>query len=307
MGHAHGFMWNADVMHDVRDMKISGLSFSQIADKVNAAYPGAAVSRDSAKGAWMRYHSTLDLMERREDVPTYITPELPDDDYMVSCDYHAPYHSELWINRLLMIADKFKIKKHIIIGDLFDMSFASFYRAKDGEKRPSLDEESNACAPVFRALDYFDQNILINGNHEARIGNLTDSKIEARHLFGYFGAEVWEKKFKYYTQAQMDIGKEWTLVHPDSYSQVSASVAVRLAEKFHRNVINAHGHFCAMRFDRSGKYICIDGGGMFDRDRVAYIHTKPTTHPFWNNSFVVLKNGKPFLFHDLTDWHYWLA
>ena len=300
------FKWTPDLMRRVIDLKIGGETYGKIADVINTEQ-GSLLTEKAVEMAWRRYHSTIDLLEKRSDVPTYITPEIPDDDYMVSCDYHAPYHSEKWVNRLLLIAEKFKIKKHIVIGDLLDMSFASFYRAKDGEKRPTLDEESNACAPVFKALDYFDQNILINGNHEARIGNLTESKIEARHLFGHFGAEVWDKKFKYLTQDKLFVGDKWLLVHPKSYSQISASVAVRMAEKYHRNVLNAHGHFCAMRFERSGKFLAVDAGGMYDVNKVGYISMSSTTHPFWNNSFSVLRRGKLYLFHDMTDWDYWLT
>lgn len=307
LGHTHGFVWTPDAFREVRDLRIAGSGWPKIAAAINTRYTGANVSSSAAETAWRRYHSTIDLMERQDDVPTYVDEHIPDGDYMVSCDYHAPYYSETWINRMLMIADKFKIRKHIIIGDLFDMSFASFYRAKDGEKRPSLDDESGACSPLFKALDYFDLNILINGNHEARIGNLTDSKIEARHLFGLFGADVWAKKFRYLTQDKAFIGDKWLLIHPKSYSQISASVAVKLAEKYHRNVLNAHGHFLAMRFDRSGEYLAVDLGGMFDTSKVGYINFSSTTHPRWNPGFGVLHNGKLMLFHDLTDWDWWLA
>ncbi len=307
MGHTHGFNWTADTFRELRDMKIAGATFAAIAEKFNGTYPGSRLTKDSVNATWQRYHASVNLLERGDAVKTYTDEILPDDDYMVSCDYHAPYHSEAWINRLLLIAEKFKIRKHIIIGDLFDMNFASFYRAKDGEARPTLDEESNACAPIFKALDYFDQNVLINGNHESRIGNLTDSKIEARHLFGLFGADVWEKKFRYITADKAFVGDKWLLVHPKSYSQISASVAVRLAEKYHRNVLNAHGHFCAMRFDRSGKYMAVDAGGMYDVKKIGYVSMSSTTHPAWNNSFSVLKRGKLYLFHDCTDWEYWLG
>jgi hypothetical protein len=301
------FPWTEEIIRQVRDMKIEGLSFVQAAASLNEIYPGSTLTYAAVETAWRRFGGSEKLMVRDNSVKTYTDEIIPDDDYIVSCDYHAPFHSEAWINRLLLIAEKFKIKKHIIIGDLFDMSFASFYRAKDGEKRPSLDEESAACAPLFNAFDYFDQNILINGNHESRIGNLSESKIEARHLFGIFGADVWAKKFRYITADKAFVGDKWLLIHPKSYSQISASVAVRLAEKYHRNILNAHGHFCAMRFDRSGKFLAVDAGGMYDVSKVGYINVTSTTHPSWNNSFSVIRHGKLQIFHKETDWDWWLA
>jgi hypothetical protein len=306
MPHTIGFRWTLELMVEIRDWKMNGMHAPQIAEIINGRFGEGAVSSSSVNMAWQRRGAGLNLLEKDNEIKIYKDETFPIGDYIVSCDYHAPYYSELWINRLLMIAKKFKIKKHIIIGDLFDMAFASYYRAKDGEHRPSLDEERKQCSPIFKVLDYFDKNILITGNHEARIGNLTDSKIEARHLFGHYGADVWEKKFVYTTADKAFVGDKWLLVHPKSYSQISASVAVRMAEKHHRNILNAHGHFLAMRYDRSGEYLAVDLGGMFDVSKVGYINMTSTTHPRWNQGFGALRGENLHLFHEKTDWDWWL-
>jgi len=72
---------------------------------------------------------------------------------------------------------------------------------------------------------------------------------------------------------------------------------VRLAEKTHRHVLNAHGHFMAMRYDRSAKFMCCDIGGMFDIKKIDYICKKTTTHPTWNNGFAVIMDGGIELIH----------
>jgi len=247
--------------------------------------------------------SLLDYLLSINDEPMrYKEDVLPPGNYMISCDYHAPYFSEVWVNRLLKTAHKFKIKKNIIIGDLFDMNFAKHWYS---DEPSSLDAELKQNKPLMKALGYFDENYLVQGNHESRIGRLTDAKIQARHLFILMGGETWQKKFKYSEYDKVGMGNKWLLVHPKSYSQVSPQVARRLAEKYHKNIINSHGHLVGSGYDRSGKYLTVDLGGMFDTQKVEYINKHTTTHPVWGNGFGMMLNGKFWHFTDQTDWKYW--
>jgi hypothetical protein len=150
-------------------------------------------------------------------------------------------------------------------------------------------------------------NYLLQGNHERRIGIQTFSMIQVKHLFGFIGGEIWAKKFRYSVYDKMHIGDKWLLVHPKSYSQISAAVALRLAEKYHRHVINAHGHFIALRYDRSGQYMGIDLGGLFDTSKIDYMNLSTTTHPFWNCGFGMILNGKFWHFHENTDFEYFFG
>ena len=96
------------------------------------------------------------------------------------------------------------------------------------------------------------------------------------------------------------------VVHPQSYSQVATSVAKRLAEKFHRNVINSHGHLLGSTYDRSGKFLCVDLGCMIEKSRVDYINLSTTSHPMWINGFGALLDGHFYHFTPETNWSYWL-
>ena len=277
-GHTSGINWR---LHKVRlaELVARGNTTHEIS-KILTEELGIPVSYEAVGHAKCRYGVMKHIMTKDEGIKLYNVDTIPDGNYMISCDYHSPSHSEEWINRLLMIADKHEIKEHIIVGDLFDMDFAkSWY----DDESTTLDEEVEKVDPVIKALDYFDMNYLVMGNHEKRVGWSTDSKIQARHIFGLFGKEIWEKKFKLTTYDKVKIGEKWLLVHPKSYSQISGSVAVRLAEKYHRHILNSHGHFVALRYDRSGKYMGIDLGGMFDRRKVGYINKTTTTHPVWVN------------------------
>ena len=304
-GAQHHRAWSKENVARMKELLIAGCGYQEVADilskelkeKINYHLISSGVSR---------FKLAKKFLPKDTKIATYQALTLPMDNYIISCDYHSPYHSEIWINRSLAIADKFKIKKHVIIGDLFDFNALKYFVVDDGGPKRNLDEEIAQTDPVIRALDYFDKNILVCGNHERRVGMKTDSIIQARHLFGLYGEGIWNRKFKYSVYDKLFIGNDWMVVHPRSYSQISTSVARRMAEKYHRNILSAHGHFVGMAYDRSGKFLAIDLGGMFDTKKIDYINLQTTTHPNWKNGFGVLYNKKFYFFTDETDWNFWL-
>ncbi len=255
-----------------------------------------------------KYHFRVSQFALRLDpnIKIYKELTLPMDNYMWSCDEHAPYHDELWINRKLAIADKFKITNNIQIGDTLDFDFIKKHPLLDGEKRKTLDEEFIEAAPSIRALLYFKKNWLMRGNHEFRVSRYTNSLIQAQHLYKIFGEAKWGTQFVYSDYDKMKIGSKWMLFHPKSYSQISTSVGKRLAEKFHRNIINTHGHVIGSTYDRSGKFLVVDLGCMLDKRKMGYINLQTTTHPVWQNGFGMLYNEHFYHFTEETDWNFWL-
>ena len=302
MGHSHGIAWSL-YKGELLELVCNGVGYQDIADRLGRK-SGQEVTYDAVANAIRRFKFTSRFIKVEDELKLYREITIPEDDYIIGCDAHAPYYLATMVNRMLAVADKFKIKKHIHVGDLLDLDFAKkFY----DDTQSTLDREVFATDPLINALDYFDMIYLIRGNHEKRIGISTDNKVQARHLLGIFGKDVWTKKFKYTTFDKIKIGKNWLAVHPRSYSQIGGNVAVRLAEKYHRHVLNAHGHFIALRYDRSGKYMGIDLGGLFDIRKIKYINETTTTHPVWNPGFGMIYQGKFFHFHNETNWEYWLG
>lgn len=301
-GYRSGFNWSGKAAERLKTLTIEGFSAPQTAERLSIEF-NQKITIAMVSMAKYRLRYSKYLLPKDMEVKTYKELTLPEDNYMISCDEHSPCHSEVWINRLIAIADKFKIRKSIKIGDLFDFKFIMCHYTEDIR---SLDKEVAETAPVIKALDYFDINYLLQGNHERRVGIQTNSYIQAKHIFGLFGAEIWRKKFRYSIYDKMNIGKHWMVVHPQSYSQVATSVAKRLAEKFHRNIINSHGHLLGSTYDRSGKFLSIDLGCMVDKEKIDYINLVTTTHPMWKNGFGMLYNGHFYHFTEETDWGWWL-
>ena len=306
MPYADGFEWTGEAKGRLKNLVIEGLTSPEIVEKLSAEFKRRltvnAVDMAKYRFRFVKHTLTID-----KDIKIYKELTLPDDNYMISCDEHAPYHSEVWINRKLAIADKFKITNNIQIGDTLDFNFIKSHPQLDGEEKSDLDREFLQAAPSIKALLYFKKNWLMRGNHEYRVSRYTNSLIQAKHLYKIFGEDVWNSSFKYSDYDKMNIGKKWMVVHPKSYSQVATSVAKRLAEKFHRNVINSHGHLVGMAYDRSGKFLCVDLGGMFDVGKVGYIQLSTTSHPRWVQGFGMLLDGHFYHFTPETNFDYWLG
>jgi hypothetical protein len=296
--------WSDQERARLRQLALEGLPHQEIANKLTVEFNRQFTLR--AINLMKASLGLTNLMIESLPLPLeYFSETLPMDDYTISCDYHAPYFSERAVNVLLFFAQKYRIKKHIIAGDLFDMNFAKHHPATDGEEGSTLDSEANQTDPLIKALSWFDETFFLFGNHETRVARITDMRVQTHQIIRSFGIEPAKKKFKISVYDKVYVGKTWLVVHPASYSQISGSVAVRLAEKFHRNVLSAHGHFASMRRDRSGLYECYDLGGMFDTKKIAYINLHTTTHPAWNGGFGILKNGHFRLIDPAVDPEFW--
>ena len=302
MGASHGFQWSKPRRDYLLELKVAGFTAGECAVLVTEKYQETVTVR-SIDNAWHTHALGKHLLEIDTSLDLHTNEiRLPEGSYMVSCDFHVPHHSEVWINRMLQLAEREGVLSHIIAGDLFDMGFAKwskFQMMKDeGEREEELDDELVVCRTVMESLDYFKDTHLICGNHENRVDRLTDGRIQARHIIDLIGEGKYKEKFTVSVYDKIYIGDKFLAVHPKSYSQIGGSTAVRLAEKFHLNVLNAHGHFVALRYDRSGKHMAADIGGMFDVKKIDYICKKTTTHPSWNNGFAMIVDGELELVHE---------
>jgi hypothetical protein len=293
-----GTFWTPENLARLRDMRLSGMTYDAIGLEMGVSGPAVAKIAQNH-----RIHKSI--LEENLEIPVFRGDlKLPMDDYVITCDYHSPYYSTLWHNRTLAIADKLKVRKIVIVGDLVDFAFASHYYS---DHKPGIADESDENRRLIQSLlSAFDEIYLVKGNHEDRLGRQTNGVIQARYLLELWAGTDFGKRFKYSLYDKLTIGGEWLLVHPKSYSIISTKVAKTLAAKFHKNILNTHGHFLGYGYDISGKYYAADIGGIFDADKIEYRAIKSTTHPEWKNGFAVLKNGHPYLFDDMTDWDWWL-
>ena len=195
-----GLTWTEEMLAALKRLTMEGYTIDQSAVRMSElfnmkiTFPAICHQRRVN-----RFLKSLLVPDTKFEI--FRTLVIPIDNYLVTGDHHAPYHSELWHNRALMISDVFGIRKQILAGDFFDIDFAKFQYA---DERSTLEKEKAGTFPLIQSCSYFDENTLIRGNHEKRIGITTDSKIQIQHLFDYFGAEVWKAKFKFkFTLSQL--------------------------------------------------------------------------------------------------------
>ena len=302
MSHSHGFQWTKPRRDALLDLKVAGFTSPECSALLTEMFQ-ESITVPAVDNAWYKHSLSKHLLEIDKSLDLHTNEiRLPEGNYGIVCDLHSPHHDEVWINRYLTLCDRLGIDVEVIVGDLFDMGFAKWSKFKmmmdSGEKEENLDDELVACRKIMVALDYFKESYLVCGNHENRVDRLTDGRIQARHIIDLIGEGKYKEKFTVSVYDKIYIGAKYLAVHPKSYSQIGGSTAVRLAEKFHLNVLNAHGHFVALRYDRSGKHMAADIGGMFDTKKIDYICKKTTTHPSWNNGFAMIVDGDLELVHD---------
>ena len=226
-------------------------------------------------------------------------------DWMIVGDVHVPT-TDYELAALVGLVAKRHLKKPrnlLIAGDFWNMDAFSNYTAL--VPLPTWAEEMKAGEQLLTEwLEEFDRIILLEGNHERRLVKLT-------------GGEVWPEmlyrdphiEFSRYPYAiiQSNTG-EWRVTHPKQYSKQPMNLASYLALKFRQNIISFHEHHFGLTYDEFGRHIIINGGGLFDPKKVAYVQLDDSKTPAMVPGFVMLKGGYPYLFGkgSLTDWTRWL-
>lgn len=295
--------WTEELKDKVRSLVIKGKTNIEIAEFFTRLFQ-LPVTVATIENVRKRYGMNQNLICGDPSIKVYddFLRLSADERWLICCDIHAPFHSVEWINRTLLVADREKCDHILIAGDLFEMGFAKHWLAYEGEQDMDFAEEVEGLEQIFKWLDYFKKIYLIRGNHESRVTRLQEAKIQAGGIIKLMTEKVYGERFRYSYYDKAEIGNDWLAVHPKSYSQISASTAVRLAEKFHKHILNAHGHFFAIRYDRSGKYMGIDLGGLFDQSKIPYKTLQTTTHPEWQNAFATLIDNHIQFFGNHTNW-----
>lgn len=210
---------------------------------------------------------------------------------LVTSDYHIPFVSKEWFEKLIAYRDKHKVKHIIVAGDFMDcMNWSAF---KDMQPADTWEEEIGYVAEYLRILrDNFKKIYFLKGNHEDRWIRATMGKGSMKLLFAMTGI------INGYTTTDADWlsltngGKEWRVCHPKNYAMKPIAVPQRLLQTYMTNIASAHGHHCAHQKDISGNFDLVELGGLFDQDNIFYKKYTSTSHPQWGNGFLHLDNGE---------------
>ena len=220
---------------------------------------------------------------------------------MVTADWHVPLYDPAYVNEMIERARALEIRTLVIAGDFFNFDALSAYDPK--QESATLTREYNEALAVMRVLaESFDTIYYLWGNHDARmhraLGYAMKFRDAMRMVFGALGDEILEKLvftnldhiWFEFDQADGEVSR-WYLCHPANYSRVPLSNARQLAVKYNANVITAHSHHAAIGYAVNGEYTAAEGGGLFDKDKTAYLQ-RSTTFPTWQQGYGWFLDGR---------------
>jgi len=234
-----------------------------------------------------------------------------------ACYFHIPCHDDALIDYMIGVCKDRNVKKLAVDGDFLDCDNLSIFTSTTESNRSNVitwkAEKDEGRKVMTRLLEWFDDIYICAGNHENRIIALTGGKegfkdiIAAMMPRDNISISEYERRvhvtiddFMILNHTYVDENgnnrvQEWRLCHPKNFSILPLRVARALAAKFEMNIHMAHGHNLLVGRNISGKYICIEGGGLFDREALEYT-CRTTTHPVMRSGFFILKNGEALQF-----------
>lgn len=213
---------------------------------------------------------------------------------ILTCDWHIPYHSIEWVEKMIATAVAFKIDNLYIVGDYTDQHGLSKYVNRTSE-------DIKATIAMVRSMtsllvENFKRVRWLAGNHDMRIALQLMHKLDIDDLHHLFLPEGHPKisnfKFSSYPYAYLRYGDRdsdrWFAMHPKIYRRTALSAAKDIATLHLCDIYNTHGHTFATGFHPSGRFALVDGGGMFDQTKIEYKNLSVTGHPNWANGFTVV-------------------
>lgn len=212
-------------------------------------------------------------------------------DWIAIGDVHLPTTNYLFASMMLDVARHLGIKNLLIAGDLLNMdAFSKFDHLVpppgfEAEVTPAIDF-------IAECSGWFDQMKMILGNHEHRLLKTTRGNFKAEWFGNILDAANGKLEVSPYSHVELTSGGEhWRLTHQRNYSRMNGRVANDLAQKYQCNIVTFHQHHVTKRRDTWNRYTLIDGGGLFDYEKMAYVMLTDSTSAVMANGFVVIQDG----------------
>lgn len=270
--------------------------------------------------------------------PKWNEPPVMSGDVLVMGDLHIPFHNADFINRCLLLAKRWGIKKCIIGGDALDARSFSHWpddfqsearkivsqefekvlidlaesmpdkygdkireKLTDAEHPIDIGEEfADARAVLGQIGRAFDEVLYIMGNHEAWVVQQMKKAIPAKDLGALLIGEnpKWTIS-PYYWCTLESAGVKYQIEHPKNSGKGSSK---KLASKFNQNIIMLHNHQLSMQADASGQFIAIETGACCDVERIQHANQRHDAADQHVTGAVIVRQGKPWLLNKFTDW-----
>lgn len=289
---------------------------------------GWRASQLSKRGYWqtldgdLTYNAMLGRMWRSEQRDITPAPELYQHD--LGTPWRLPHASYMVVGDVQLCTTDYDFmalpmavaKEHmrrgernlIIAGDLINADAFSTYDSDIDN--PAFSKEIDAAAQFFdEYLTVFDSVWWFLGNHERRVGKRTRAAIRPELLLKM---ATRDKRVKISQWGHCVVANErgipYRITHARNYSVNQLVVADQLAQKYQMHILQHHEHHLSLGWDRYGRYIIANGGGLFNASEMGYAVIDDSKSPAMKPGFTFLRNGTLHLFGEepFTDWEMWL-
>ncbi len=230
-------------------------------------------------------------------------------DVMLVADIQCPCHDAETMGRFRQIAERFKIRTAVILGDFLNYDrLSTFLRHDTVRAQEEVDTASKIIEWLFK---WFKRVYWILGNHDSRLWLLLHNEFDQDHLARLVTTRVGKGVIvtEYPFAILKSGGQEWRLDHPHNYSRVPGSNPVRMVTKYRMSVVSGHNHLVGVQQDPSGLDFGVDLGTACDGSRVHFYQKTETNFPVWTRAFGMIRKGAFYHFvmdDHLTDWNFWL-
>lgn len=288
-------------------MRLLGMSAETLADEVGMK-PSTLARRLREMAAELRGKNEL-VKDPGINFKDWSKGPVMESDYsVITGDLQMPFLDYELANRMLDTADRLLPEGKaslFIAGDMMNMDVFSKYPAMHAST-PSFETEIKYTKLFIKdAKKVFGNRIFVLiGNHERRLIFRMLGHFSSKHLAGIIG----ENDVSFYDHSWAVLlsgGQEWRITHQKNYSINVQTVGVKLAHKFHQNIMTHHQHRMSMGYDTSGKFVVVDNGCLADPNFLDYANMVDSTSPAMNQGFSVVRKGAVTLCAKdgvFTDW-----
>lgn len=272
--------------------------------------------------------------------PVYDKPLEMYGDAVVIPDPEFPYHHADFLNKVLDLADTWKITQCIIAGDAMHFNSISKWEASWTQQTSGIaetdiddfkqlvaslpkkyqanmldwigardvgksgdsvgDEVAISKRELLRLGQQFDLIHYVIGNHDGRFLSALNSPLFADQLLQFIGLTDPKWKIAPYYYSILYSGEEKWRI--EHPRGASKNTASALASKYLCHIAMAHSHGWGMGFDRSGNFYSINMGCCVDEMRLAYASQRSTAGEAHKLGALIIRDGKPFLLNEHIPW-----
>ena len=273
--------------------------------------------------------------------PRYDQPPTVQGDALILPDVEIPFHHAEFINRVLDLADAWKIKLMISAGDLLHFDSLSGWE-------PNWAVKPNSGLSEQDEKRLMDLAMSLPKNHQAKLmetivdiggqsedsgfsGEMHHARTVLKSLDDCFDSFVWVlgnhegrllrainspvQPSELLNLMKLEEGK-WQIApyyyclleteqgtYRITHPKSAANGAARgLASQYLQNVIMGHSHKVFWDWDVSGRFHAIQAGHCVDEMRLAYAAQRDAKRDSHALAAVIVKNGYPYLLKEQMDW-----